>query len=190
MLNAIKQLRDREDEGFTLIELMVVVLIIAILLAIAIPTFLGARNTANARGAQSDLRNALTAEQTQWTNGQAFSSTTTQMAGVESALTWSTAAPVAGNTVSVAVMDPDSATNPQQVILEAYGKDGNCWFINQSNDPQASFTSYGVSPQSSTHTCPAITALTTVPPTAPTAGSAANNPGTAGAQPTVFYTSF
>lgn len=48
------------DEGFTLIELMVVVLIIAILLAIAIPTFLGARDRANDRSTQTDLRNAHT----------------------------------------------------------------------------------------------------------------------------------
>jgi type IV pilus assembly protein PilA len=56
-------LRDRagEEDGFTLIELMVVVLIIAILIAIAIPTFLGAQDRARDRGAQSDLRNALTA---------------------------------------------------------------------------------------------------------------------------------
>ena len=50
----------REDKGFTLIELMVVVLIIAILLAIAIPTFLGAQNKAKDRSAQSSARNALT----------------------------------------------------------------------------------------------------------------------------------
>ena len=57
--------RRREDEeGFTLIELMVVVLIIAILIAIAIPTFLGAQDRARDRGAQSDLRNGLTAAKT------------------------------------------------------------------------------------------------------------------------------
>jgi type IV pilus assembly protein PilA len=50
-----------EEDGFTLIELMVVVLIIAILIAIAIPTFLGAQDRARDRGAQSDLRNAMTA---------------------------------------------------------------------------------------------------------------------------------
>ncbi len=47
MLQAIRDRRENEnEEGFTLIELMVVVLIIAILIAIAIPTFLGARNRA------------------------------------------------------------------------------------------------------------------------------------------------
>jgi type IV pilus assembly protein PilA len=51
----------RREDGFTLVELMVVVLIIAILIAIAIPTFLGARVRAQDRSAQSNLRNALTA---------------------------------------------------------------------------------------------------------------------------------
>lgn len=52
------------DSGFTLIELMVVVLIIAILLAIAIPTFLGAQNKSKDRAAQSSVRNAHTAAKT------------------------------------------------------------------------------------------------------------------------------
>lgn len=47
---------DRAEGGFTLIELMVVVLIIAILIAIAIPTFLGARSRAQDRQAQTTIR--------------------------------------------------------------------------------------------------------------------------------------
>ena len=64
MLTMLQKRLNRDEDGFTLIELMVVVLIIAILIAIAIPTFLGAQDRARDRGAQSDLRNALTAAKT------------------------------------------------------------------------------------------------------------------------------
>jgi len=46
---------DRRSGGFTLIELMVVVMIIAVLLAVAIPAFLGFRVRAQDRAAQSAL---------------------------------------------------------------------------------------------------------------------------------------
>src|SRR2546423_8060931 len=93
----IARSRDEED-GFTLIELMVVVLIIAILIAIAIPTFLGARQRAQDRAAQSDLRNGLTAEKTVYTDSQAYDATTATMKGIESSLDW-------GGKLTVAVGD-------------------------------------------------------------------------------------
>ena len=62
MIGAIhRRMREREngERGFTLIELMVVVMIIAILVGIAIPAFLGARKRAQDTAAKSNLRNAL-----------------------------------------------------------------------------------------------------------------------------------
>jgi type IV pilus assembly protein PilA len=55
-----------KDEGFTLIELMVVVMIIAVLIAIAIPSFLGFRKSAQDRAAQSEVRNVLLSEKAYW----------------------------------------------------------------------------------------------------------------------------
>lgn len=48
--------RMRNEKGFTLIELMVVVLIIAILIAIAVPVFNVARSNAQRRTCQANLR--------------------------------------------------------------------------------------------------------------------------------------
>ena len=77
MIEAIQsRLAARSDEeregGFTLIELMVVVMIIAILVGIAIPAFLGARKRDQDTASKSNLRNALSTAQTIFTDTQAF----------------------------------------------------------------------------------------------------------------------
>src|SRR5437870_6248222 len=78
------------EEGFTLIELMVVVLIIAILIAIAIPTFLGARQRAQDKQAQSNIRNALTTEKTYYVDNQAYTATVASLSAIENSLDFST----------------------------------------------------------------------------------------------------
>jgi type IV pilus assembly protein PilA len=54
------------DHGFTLIELMMVVAILAVLVGVAIPYFLGVRQAAQDRAAHTDLRNILLAEKMIW----------------------------------------------------------------------------------------------------------------------------
>jgi type IV pilus assembly protein PilA len=128
---------EQREGGFTLIELMVVVLIIAILIAIAIPTFLGARQRAQNRAAQSSLRNALTAAKTIYTDSQDYTSATpAAMEAVEPSLTYvATAVPSADqNTVSV------NDTTDSVFAAAAMSASGTCYWL---KDNAASGTTYG-----------------------------------------------
>lgn len=143
------------EPGFTLIELMVVLLIMAILLAIAIPTFLGVRHSAQDRATQSNLRNALNAVKQLYTkSGSAtyLGLTSTGLSSVEPSLNYyvGAAVPATGNKNAVSI--DVSATSGQWVILAAWSPDNKCWYIedNEQNSAttaapiQAAGTWYGV----------------------------------------------
>ena len=59
----IQKLRKSDEKGFTLIELMIVIAIIGILAAIAIPNFISYRKRGYNAAANADIKNAYTAAQ-------------------------------------------------------------------------------------------------------------------------------
>ena len=123
------------DEGFTLIELMVVVLIIAILLAIAIPTFLGARQRANDRAVQSNLRNAHTNELAFYTNHQVFSANVSELNAMDTSLSWTTVrADMALSPRSIFVVLETTNRPDDTVIVGGKAANGNCFWIRAVGD--------------------------------------------------------
>ena len=66
----------RPRSAFTLIELLIVVVIIGILAAIAIPKFNSTKGKANAAALRSDLRNLAVSEEGYYFSNQAYSDDT------------------------------------------------------------------------------------------------------------------
>jgi type IV pilus assembly protein PilA len=126
--------RKNDDRGFTLIELMVVVLIIAILLAIAIPTFLGAQNKAKDRSAQSSARNALTNAKTIFADNGDYTDATIGVGGTltlsEPSLTFVADDVDSTGPKEVSVLSADATTWYAAVMSQT----GTCFYIKDTVD--------------------------------------------------------
>lgn len=146
----MRWMRERlnKEEGFTLIELMVVVLIIAVLVAIAIPSFLGFRNRAEDRSAQADLRNSLLAEKAYWTDNGEYTVTQADLSAYEPSLL-----------INVTGADDDgvyteAGTTDDEVCLSQESGSGNNFMI-YDNATAGGGTFFGSSGSGVTITCPA-----------------------------------
>jgi len=133
------------ESGFTLIELMVVLLIMAILMAIAIPTFLGVKGSAQDRSAQSDLSNALISSKAFYSGGGSYSGSVAMVAALNSAepeLTFQ-----AGGTSSVAhTIEVDVAADNQTILLVDWSQSGNCWALEDNNSGNPEGAGFGAAP--------------------------------------------
>jgi type IV pilus assembly protein PilA len=125
MTKAIRK-RLAGSEGFTLIELMVVVMIIAVLIAIAIPSFLGFRKSAQDRSAQSEIRNVLLAEKAYWLENGDYTQTAAHITALEPN------ADVVGGPAAGVYMDLNAASS-DIVCLSRTAESGNTFSIWESS---------------------------------------------------------
>jgi type IV pilus assembly protein PilA len=85
MLTTLRK-RINDERGFTLIELLVVILIIGILAAIAIPSFISQKDKAGDASAKSFVRNMQTAQETYFTDNNAYANSLASLQTIEPVL--------------------------------------------------------------------------------------------------------
>jgi type IV pilus assembly protein PilA len=118
-----------DEAGFTMIELVIILVILGLLLAIAVPTFLGQSGDARDRAAQSTLHNAAFAAMGVYATQRAYPAEPalqTTLGSADPELSFATGAVGPGdstNTVSMA--------NTSEEILLVTAAGSTCWAISQ-----------------------------------------------------------
>ena len=119
--------RDRREAGFTLVELMVVILIIAILIAIAIPTFMAFRRRADEVSAKSSANLAVKVARSLAEEDSYAPATLGALTSTEPSLIFLVGSASSTGPLEVSQDVPDALQ--RTFVLAVYSRSRTCFFL-------------------------------------------------------------
>jgi|GEM_PF-350432 prepilin-type N-terminal cleavage/methylation domain len=168
--------RNRDERGYALVELMVVVLILAVLIGIAVPTFLGAKTRAQAKVPQASLKYALTDAKAIYNDtGSYLNVTVGALTTAEASVSFVATGTASTTPKKVSVNMATPAAGGTVIIMTARSQSNVCYVVGSWSLGGTYFAKLA-----SGATCSATQATTTLTTVRPTPTTTSNSTSTIG----------